>query len=104
MHIFSFSSFYIVVAVLLQKNEEGYEQPIAFFSKSLQPAKLKYKINEKQEYALVKAVKAFGCYLIGVIVIAFVPSAAIKDIFSQQEVSSKRCRWINKIQEFNIEV
>ena len=35
MHIFSFASFRIVVAVLLQKNEEGYEQPIAFFSKSL---------------------------------------------------------------------
>ena len=35
MHIFSFASFHIVVAVLLQKNEEGYEQPIVFFSKSL---------------------------------------------------------------------
>ena len=47
MHIFSFASFHTVAAVLLQKNEEGYEQPIAFFSKSLQPAELKYEINEK---------------------------------------------------------
>ena len=47
MHIFSFSSFHTIVVVLLQKNEEGYEQPIAFFSKSLQAAKLKYDINEK---------------------------------------------------------
>ena len=59
MHIFSFASFHTVAIVLLQKNEEGYEQPIAFVSKSLQCAKLKYEINDKQEYALVKVVKAF---------------------------------------------
>ena len=47
MHIFSFASFHTVAVVLLQKNEEEYEQPIAFFSKSLQPAELKYEINEK---------------------------------------------------------
>ena len=35
MHIFSFASFHTISAVLLQRNEEGYEQPIAFFSKSL---------------------------------------------------------------------
>ncbi len=58
MHIFSFASFHTVAIVLLQKNEEGYEQPIAFFRKSLQPIELKYEINEKQAYALVKVVKA----------------------------------------------
>ena len=45
MHIFSFASFHTVVAVLLQKNEEGYEQSITFFSKSLQAAEIKYDIN-----------------------------------------------------------
>ena len=47
MHIFSFASFHTIAVVLLQKNENGHEQPIAFFSKSLQPAELKYDINEK---------------------------------------------------------
>ena len=32
MHIFSFASFHTIAAVLLQKNEDGHEQPIAFFS------------------------------------------------------------------------
>jgi hypothetical protein len=32
--IFSFASEHTLVVVLLQKNEEGFEQPIAFFSKS----------------------------------------------------------------------
>lgn len=40
----------------------------------------------------------------GATVIAFVPSAIVKDIFSQQEISGRRCTWINKIQEFNIDI
>jgi len=55
--LFSFASYHTVAAVLLQKNNDGYEQPISFFSKSLQNAELKYDIIEKQAYALVKAVK-----------------------------------------------
>ena len=47
MHIFSFASFQTVAVVLLQKNEEGFEQLIAFFSKSLQAVELKYDITEK---------------------------------------------------------
>jgi hypothetical protein len=46
--IFSFASFDTVAAVLLQKNEEGREQPIAFFSKALRDAEIRYEIMEKQ--------------------------------------------------------
>jgi len=59
---------------------------------------------EKQTYALVREVKSFRPYLVGSQVIAYVPHAAIKDIFTQQEVTGRRCRWINKLQEFNIEI
>lgn len=104
MHMFSFAFFHTIEIVLLQKNEEGYEQPIAFFSKSLQPRELKYEINEKKAYALVKAMKDFICYLVGATIIEFVPSVVVKDIFSQHEVSGRRCRWINKIQEFSIDI
>lgn len=104
MQIFLFASFHTVVVVLLQNNSEGFEQPIAFFSKSLQSAELKYDLNEKRAYALVKAVKAFRSYLMGATMVAYVPSAAIKDIFTQREVSGRRCKWINRIQEFNIDI
>ena len=81
MHIFSFASFHTVAAMLLQKNEEGFEQPITFFRKSLQEKKLKYYITKKQAYALIKEVKAFRCYLVNAIVVAFVPTIVVKDIF-----------------------
>ena len=42
--IFSFASEHTVVGVLLQKNEQGFEQPIAFYSNILRDAALKYDI------------------------------------------------------------
>jgi hypothetical protein len=45
--IFSFASFDTVTTVLLQKNVEGLEKPIAFFSRALRDAEIKYDIVEK---------------------------------------------------------
>lgn len=94
----------MVVVVFLKKNKEGFEQPIAFFRKSLQHREHKYDINKRHVYALIKLVKSFRCYLVGAIVIDFDPSATVKDIFSQHEVFSRRCKWIIRIQEFNMDV
>ena len=52
--IFSFALEHTIVAVLLQKNDEGYEQHFAFFSKALRDAPLKYNIMEKQAFTLSK--------------------------------------------------
>ena len=39
--IFSFASEHTIVAVILQKNTQGFEKPIEFFSKALRDAPLK---------------------------------------------------------------
>ena len=44
---FSFASEDTIATILLQKNKEGLEQPIAFFSKTLMDSELKYSILEK---------------------------------------------------------
>jgi hypothetical protein len=62
--IFSCASEHTIAIVLLQKNEQGFEKPIAFFSKSLKDAELKYDILEKQDYAMVKALKYFRTYVL----------------------------------------
>jgi hypothetical protein len=62
--IFSFTSFDTVAAVLLQKNGEGREQPISFFSKALRDVDIRYEIMEKQAYALVKSLKSFRVYVL----------------------------------------
>jgi hypothetical protein len=42
--LFSFSSEHTIATNLLQKNSEGHEQPISFFSKSLRDVVLNYNI------------------------------------------------------------
>jgi len=59
--LFSFAFEHTIVEVRLQKNDEGYEQPIAFFSKALRDAPLKYNIMEKQAFSLAKPSTILGC-------------------------------------------
>ena len=55
--IFSFSLEHTVAGVLLQKNHEGHEHPIDFYSKTLRDAPLKYNILDKKSYAFVQELK-----------------------------------------------
>jgi hypothetical protein len=71
--IFSFASNDTLVVVLLQKNSDGMEQPISFFSKALRDVEVRYDIMEKQAYALVKALKYFRVYVLHSKIIAYVP-------------------------------
>jgi hypothetical protein len=102
--IFSFASEHTIAVVLLQKNEEGFEQPIAFFSKSLRDGELKYDILEKQAYTMVKSLKSFRTYVLHSKIIAYVPTSVVKDILVQPDSDGKRGRWLAKIQEFDLEV
>ena len=92
-----------MATVLLQKSPKGQEQPIAFFSKPLRDAPLKYNIMEKQAYALVKALKDFRVYILHSHIIAYVPNIVVKDILSQ-DPDGKRGKWIAVILEYDLEI
>ena len=79
------------------------EQPIAFFSKALRDAPLKYNIMEKQAYALIKALKDFRVYILPSHTIAYVPNIIVKDILSQ-DPDGKRGKWIAVILEYDLEI
>jgi len=102
--LFSFASEHTIVAVLLQKNDYGYEQPISFFSKALRDAPLKYNIMEKQAFALVKAIKDFRVYILYSHIVAYVPNSVVKDILTQDGPDGKRGKWIATILEYDIEI
>jgi hypothetical protein len=102
--IFSFASKHTIAEALLQKNEEGFEQPIAFFSKSLRDAELKYDILEKQAYAMVKVLKSFRTYVLHSKIITYVPTSSVKYILVQPNSDGRRGRWLAKIQDFDLEV
>jgi hypothetical protein len=100
--IFSFASCDTVAAVLLYKNDQGQEQPIAFYSRALRDTELRYEIMEKKSYALVKDLKAFRVYVFHSNIIAYVPLASVKDILIQPDMDGKRGKWIAKILELDL--
>jgi len=103
-HIFSFASEDTLATILSQADEEGAEHPVEFFSKTLRNVEIRYDIIEKQAYALIKSLKAFRIYILHSKIIAYVPSASIKDVLTQPDVDGRRTRWIAKLIEFNIEL
>jgi len=102
--IFSFASKHTIAGVFLQKNQEGNEQPIPFYSKTLRDAPLKYDIMEKQAYALVQALKELRVYILHSHTIAHVPTSAVKDILTQPDPEEKRGKWIAVLLEYDLEI
>jgi hypothetical protein len=93
-----------MATVLLQKDDEGLDHPVAFFSKSLRDVELRYDPIEKQAYSLIKSLKDFIVYIFHARVVAYVPSAFVKDVLTQPDIDGNRAKWIAKMIEFDIEV
>jgi hypothetical protein len=52
----------------------------------------------------VKSLKDFIIYVIHLKIIAYVPSASVKEILIQPDIDGKRRKWIAKILEFYLEI
>jgi transposase InsO family protein len=102
--IFSFASQDTIAGVLMQKDVDDYEHPVAFMSKVLRDSELNYSITEKQAYALVKSLKHFRNYVGYNKIKAYVPYPAVKDVLSQQDCMGTRGKWVSKIQEYDLEI
>ena len=102
--IFTFASEHTIARVLLQKNSEGQEQPIVFYSNTLGGSELKYNIMEKHDFALIRALKEFRVYIMQSHIIAFVPNSVVKDILTQPGSDGRRGRWIVVLLEYDLEI
>jgi hypothetical protein len=90
--IFSFSLEETIDVVLLQKNEEGNEQSITFFSRALRDVELNYDILENKAYALVKALKSFRFYVLQ----SSITNTVSKKFWSIQTVREKEENGLSK--------
>jgi hypothetical protein len=102
--LFSFASEHTILGVLLQKDDQGFEKPIAYYNKKLRDAPFKYDIMEKQAYALVKALKEFRVYILHSHTTSYVPSSSVKDILTQPNPEGKRGKWIVVLLEYDHEI
>ena len=89
-YIFSFASNDTIAVMLLQRNDQGHEQPVALFNKKLRDGEVKYDPIEKQGYSLIKSIKDFGIYIFHAKVIAYVPCSSVRDAIIQPNIDGKQ--------------
>ena len=91
-------------AVLAQKQPDGTVHPIAYASRSLQPAERNYVISELETLGLVWAVKHFRPYILGYPCTVYTDHAACLSLLSSRNPSTKLARWALTIQEMNLTI
>ena len=63
-----------------------------------------WKMSEKHDYALVKALKTFRVYILHSQVIAYVTSSTVREILVQPDIDWKRSKWVTKVLESDLEI
>ena len=89
-------------AVLIQKNADGLERVIAYASRSLTPAELKYMTQEKEALAIVWACDYFRAYLIGDPVTVETDHQSLQWLMNAKK--GRLSRWALRIAEFDLSI
>src|ERR1700761_6766507 len=100
------ASGYAVAAVLSQDQVDGTRRPIAYFSKKMTPAETRYAVHDQELLAIVRAVKAWRCYLNGSPHRTLIPTdhKGLEWISTKDELTGRQARWIERLSEISYDV
>jgi len=95
---------YCMGATLAQRDDNGDEYAVAYWSKGLKGAELNYGITEKECKAAVEAVKHFRVYLLGRPFKLVVDHSALTWLMSLREPTGRLARWILYFQQYEFTI
>ena len=96
---------YQMGGALLQLDKEGKERIIAFTSKRLAPAQVKYGVTSKEACALVHCLRKFRTYIHGNPCVAITDHKAITTVMSGREFETDRLNRLSaEVMEYDIHV
>ena len=91
--------------VLLQKNKEGKEQPIAYGSRKLNKYESKYPPIELEALGLVFALREFRPYLIGAAQsLARTDNSAVCSLLHRKDLEGRLAKYQLIVQSYNIKI
>ena len=93
-----------VGAVLRQLNDEGKDQPVAYFSRKLLPREQRYSTVEQECLAIKLGVEAFKVYLVGEPFVIQTDHRSLKWLNRLKENNSRLTRWSLALQPFSFVV
>ena len=97
------ASDFTVGAVLGQRRDKMFRL-IYYTSKTLNDAQEHYTTTEKEMLAVVYSCDKFRPYILGSKVTLFIDHAAIRYLMSKKEAKPRLIRWVQLLQEFDIEM
>lgn len=95
------ASGYGIGAVLFQKDQEGNENPVAYYSQKLNAAQQNYSVTEKECLAAVMAVKRFRPYIELMEFTLITDHASLKWLMTLKDLSGRLARWALQLQSYN---
>lgn len=91
-------------AVLSQRGDDGTDRPLAFISRSLNPAEQNYSTTEKECLAIVWAIHDFRHYLIGRKFTIFSDHRPLVWLDNVADPGARLLRWRLKLNNYNYEI
>ena len=91
-----------VGGTLTQKDDEGNDRVIAFFSKKLSPAETNYTANDRELLGLIYFLERFRCYLEGSEFEIITDNQVLKSFFTKAKLSRREARWLETLGNFGI--
>jgi hypothetical protein len=90
-------------AVLSQDHGAGF-QPVAYESRKLTPAEKNYPVHEQELLAVIHALSTWRHYLEGIHFKCVTDHHSLRYINSQPSLSKRQARWVEKLQQYDMEV
>lgn len=93
------------IGAVLQQQKDGCWEPLAFFSKKLQPAEIKYSAFDRELLAIYLAVKHFRYFVEGREFTIYTDHKPLTTaIFTKAERSPRQSRHLDYISQFSIDI
>ena len=90
--------------VLCQKDDEGIERPIYYYSHKLNKAQCNYSVTERECLAAVLSIEQFRPYVEGYHFKVVTDHASLKWLMNQKDLSGRLARWSLKLQGYDFDI
>lgn len=91
-------------ACLMQRNEKGMPQAVAYYSRKLRDAEKKYPVIDHEALAVVEAVRHYNPYLYGRHFQIFTDHRPLVHVFRRTTKSVRMTRWSHELSFYNYEL
>jgi len=91
-------------AMLLQKQNDGYFHPVAYFSRTTSETESRYHSFEQETLAIVYALERFHVYLHGIRFKVITDCNALKQTLQKKDINTRINRWGLTLQNYDFEI